>query len=117
AAPLIWIGPLAVYLASFVVAFSARGRRALPATERLVPAAAALLWVPFIAAGGWPILPLFLVELGAVFVLALAIHGRLALDRPNIERLTGFYLVLSAGGVAGTAFVALLAPLMFSDIF
>ena len=32
-APLLWVGPLAIYLASFVIAFSARGRRD-PAIDR-----------------------------------------------------------------------------------
>ena len=81
AAPSIWIGPLSVYLASFVVAFSERGRRALPMAERLAPAAAVLLWVPFVEPY-WPVLPLLLTELGALFVLCLAIHGRLARDTP-----------------------------------
>ena len=115
-APFIWIGPLAIYLASFVVAFSARGRATLPVFDRLVPAAATLLWLPFIQPAGWPLLPLLVVELGAFFVLAVAIHGHLALDRPAEAHLTRFYLVLSAGGLVATTFVALVAPLVFSTV-
>ncbi|MBM4409219.1 MAG: hypothetical protein FJ038_11660, partial [Chloroflexi bacterium] len=113
-APFIWIGPLAIYLASFVVAFSARGRATLPIVDRLVPAAATLLWLSFIQPAGWPILPLLVVELGAFFVLAVSIHGHLALDRPREAHLTRFYVVLSAGGLVATTFVALIAPLVFS---
>jgi len=115
-APLIWIGPLAIYLASFVVAFSARGRRVIPLVDRLVPAAATLLWVPFIQPGGWPVLPLLIVELGAFFILAIAIHGHLAFDLPDERHVTRFYLVLSAGGMLATTFVALVAPLVFSTV-
>jgi hypothetical protein len=117
AAPLIWIGPLSVYLASFVVAFSTTGRRILPTIERLVPAAAALMWLPFIIQHGWPILPLVSSELIGLFVLAVALHGRLAIDRPPVAHLTRFYLMLSLGGVAATAFVALVAPIVFSRIY
>jgi len=56
-APLIWIGPLAVYLASFVVAFADRGRSLVRACEWLVPVGATLLWLPFIKPGGWPPIP------------------------------------------------------------
>jgi len=55
------------------------------------------------------------VELGTLFVLAVAIHGRLAADRPETAELTRFYVILSAGGVLATAFVALLAPILFND--
>ena len=44
--PLIWIGPLAVYLASFVVAFAQRGRLLVRACDWLVPVATTFLWLP-----------------------------------------------------------------------
>ena len=50
-------------------------------------------------------------------MLAVAIHGRIYADRPDERQLTRFYLVLSSGGVLGTAFVALIAPLVFSAIY
>jgi SAM-dependent methyltransferase len=117
-APLIWIGPLGIYLASFVVAFADRGRPIVRACNWLVPAAATLLWVPFVKLHeGWPPIPLFVIELGALFVLAVAIHGRLAQDRPDSRLLTRFYLIVTAGGALGTAFVAMVAPLIFSTIY
>jgi SAM-dependent methyltransferase len=116
-APLIWIGPLAIYLASFVVAFSDRGRPVVRACTWLVPAAATLLWLPFIKPAGWPASPLLAIELGAFFILAVAIHGGLAADRPDVRLLTRFYLVVTAGGACGTAFVALAAPLLFSTVY
>jgi hypothetical protein len=116
-APLLWVGPLAIYLLSFVVAFSARGRRLVPLAGRLSPAAVTLLWVPFGSAAGWPILPLVALELLGFAVVATALHGRLALDRPEPARLTEFYLVVSAGGVLASACVALLAPVIFDGIW
>lgn len=116
-APLLWIGPLGIYLASFVVAFSRRGRRVLPLVEKLVPAAVTLMWVLFIARLSWPVPVLVPVMLGSFAVLAVAIHGRLALSRPDEAHLTGFYVTVSAGGLLATAFVALVAPLLFSDVY
>ncbi len=116
-APLLWVGPLAIYLLSLVVAFSERGRRILPTVERLVPAAATLMWVSFVVPGGWPVVVLLMFLLGSYAVLAIALHGRLAMDRPDEAHLTRFYLVLSAGGLLATAFVALVAPLVFNAIY
>jgi SAM-dependent methyltransferase len=64
-----------------------------------------------------PIVPLLVVELVSLFVLAVAVHGRLAADRPDERQLTRFYLILAAGGVLGTASVALMAPLVLDSIF
>ena len=116
-APLIWVGPLAIYLASFVVAFSARGRRFLPLVERMVPAAVTLLWLPFVAPVGWPVVPLVVTVLGSFAVLAIAIHGRMAEDRPDSAHLTQFYLILSAAGVMATALVGVIAPMLLPDIY
>ena len=117
AAPLLWIGPLAVYLGSFIVAFSERGRRLVPLAIVLAPAAITLLWSPIGSAGGWPILPLILLEWAGLAIVATALHGRLAEDRPPPARLTEFYLVQSAGGVIGGAFVAIIAPLAFNGVW
>jgi spermidine synthase len=49
-------------------------------------------------------------------VTALMCHGELARDRPSAARLTEYYLWMSAGGVLGGAFTALLAPLLFRSV-
>ena len=116
-APLLWLAPLAIYLTTFIVAFSARGRRLVPAAILAAPAAITLMWVPYGSAGGWPILPLVLLMYGGLAVVATALHGRLALDRPDTTRLTEFYLVISIGGALASAFVALLAPVIFPGVW
>lgn len=117
AAPLLWIGPLALYLGSFIVAFSARGRRLVPGAVFLAPAAVTLLWVPIGSVGGWPLIPLVALEWGGLAIIATALHGRLAQDRPPAERLTEFYLTQSVGGVTGGAFVAIVAPMVFPSVW
>lgn len=117
-APLLWVVPLAIYLGSFVVAFSARGRaRLVPLALALAPVAATLLWVPIGSAAGWPILPLLAIEYAGLAILATAIHGRLAADRPVASRLTDFYVTMSAGGVLGGVFVAVVAPVAFDGVW
>ncbi len=117
-APLLWVVPLAVYLASFVVAFSASGRaRIVPIAIALAPAVLTLMWVPLGSAAGWPIVPLLVIEYLGLGILAVALHGRLAMDRPAADHLTDFYLTMSTGGVIGGAFVAVIAPLAFDGVW
>lgn len=115
-APLLWVWPLAIYLGSFIVAFSPRGQRYIPLAIVAAPAMVTLLWVPFGSAGGWPVLATLLLELLALGVVAVALHGRLAADRPDPAHLTEFYLLVSTGGALASAFVALIAPLVFPDV-
>jgi hypothetical protein len=116
-APLLWVVPLAIYLASFVIAFSRRGGRVIRLAVAMAPAMATLLWVPYAASGVWPIGTILAVELVAFAVLAVALNGRLANDRPEPTHLTQFYLVLSTGGALASAFVALVAPAVFPDVW
>jgi hypothetical protein len=116
-APLLWVAPLAIYLASFVVAFSPRGGRLIGAAVAGAPATSTLPWVPYGSAGGWPVLAVLVMELAAFAVVAVALHGRLAQDRPDPSRLTEFYLTLSFGGALASAFVALIAPAVFPGVW
>ena len=116
-APLLWVGPLAIYLGSFVVAFSERGRRLLAPINLLVPAAITLLWLPFVNPAVWSALPLVITILLSLAIVAVALHGRLALDRPDQSQLTRFYLIISLAGVLATALVGVAAPLLLRDIY
>ena len=116
-APLLWVGPLGLYLATFIVAFSARGRRPVAIATGLAPTMATLLWIPFGYSALWPTLLLLLLELSGFAVVALTLHGALAADRPGPSRLTFFYLAVSAGGVIGGAFVGFVAPVIFPGIW
>jgi SAM-dependent methyltransferase len=50
-----------------------------------------------------------------LFVACMVCHGELARRRPDAAHLTGFYLMVSLGGVLGGAAVGLLAPLVFNS--
>jgi SAM-dependent methyltransferase len=117
-APLLWVVPLALYLGSFVVAFSERGRgRLVPLAISLAPVAVTLMWVPLGSSAGWPILALLGIEYAGLAIIATAVHGRLAIDRPGPDRVTEFYVLMSAGGVLGGGFVAFFAPLAFDGVW
>jgi SAM-dependent methyltransferase len=115
-APFLWVAPLALYLFTFVIAFSARPAippgAALFLQAAFAPACAALL--PFAAA---PLALQFAAHLGAFFFTALMCHQALAARRPPPEQLTEFYFWMSFGGVLGGAFNAFLAPAIFDNIW
>jgi hypothetical protein len=116
-APFLWVIPLSIYLFSFVVAFSPRSGPIIAAAVAAAPAMVTLLWVPYGSAGGWPIFALLATELLAFAVVAIALHGRLAHDRPGPDHLTEFYLIIAIGGALASAFVALFAPNFFPNIW
>ena len=116
AVPLLWVLPLAIYLLTFILAFG-RWPRVL---HRVVVAITLplVLLVIFLMVAALPerIWITVLWHFGLLFVIALACHGALALNRPAPRHLTEFYLLISVGGVLGGLFNALLAPLIFSSL-
>lgn len=115
--PLLWVIPLALYLLSFVIAFSIRMK--IPDTVLtlifLITVIFAILMMGQnrLANLGWGGFVLMLV---AFFTVALMFHIRLHRDRPAATSLTAFYLAMSIGGVLGGIFNAVLAPLLFNDL-
>lgn len=116
AVPLLWIVPLALYLATFIVAFSSVSARLQPITDRLLPLVVLPLILLLVTQTTQPahlVLPLHVI---AFVVLALACHQELAASRPSTVHLTEFYLWISVGGLLGGLFNSILAPLLFVSI-
>ncbi len=112
--PLMWVIPLGLYLLTYIIAFA---RRTVPVSLRRGLAGigvAAAATATFVDYAGFPekLVP----HLAALFFTGLACHGHLADRRPSADRLTSFYVALSVGGVAGGAFNALLAPVLFRRV-
>jgi len=51
------------------------------------------------------------------FVCCMVCHGELYRLKPDPRHLTGYYLMIAAGGAVGGLFVAVIAPLIFTDYF
>jgi hypothetical protein len=111
--PLLWVGPLALYLITFIIAF---GR--VPSWFRILIGNLApvmiLLQVFLMISGVKPGtgLELLLYNL-TFFAAALMCHYELARDRPAPQYLTTYFLIMSLGGVLGGIFNSLVAPLVF----
>ena len=112
--PLLWTVPLALYLLTFVIAFSRR---------TIIPVRL-ILWMQIVLVlavgaiglrgigGPWEIR--IAIHLAAFAATVLVCHGCLAASRPAPEHLTEFYLWLALGGALGGWFNALLSPLIFN---
>ena len=114
--PLFWIAPLALYLLTFVVAFSARSASSRSIADRFMPLLALPLVVLMIAGAVIPLWLAIPMHLAAFAMAALVCHGRIAADRPAPAHLTEFYFWIAFGGMLGGVFNTLAAPLLFSRI-
>lgn len=116
-----WILPLAIYLLSFVIVFSRF--RDLVANRLLaviiVLCTALLLVMKFsgndrtLTNAGIAVL----LHLTLFFSSAWMLHGYLSRNRPPATHLTEYFLWMAFGGMLGGLFNALLAPVIFSQIY
>jgi SAM-dependent methyltransferase len=117
AIPLLWVVPLAIYLASFVAAFGRTSRRPLVRTTRVAVFAAVIASLSAVVnVAHQPIVVAVGVQVGMLALVAFAAHARLAADRPEPARLTTFYLVVAVGGALGGLLNGVVAPLLFDRV-
>lgn len=116
--PLLWIIPLTIYLATMIVAF---GRKSRKAPRWAVIAALVLSLASFFAIQAWElssiasIIGLTVLLMVTLAAVSYAAHGTLAADRPDTAHLTKYFVLISFGGALGGAFNGLLAPLFLVD--
>ena len=115
AIPLLWVVPLVVYLTSFVLAFEFAGLYRRWLVMRVLAVLLASLGYLLSKTGvGLPIQLAIAFFVAELFVACWFLHAELYALRPVGSRAaTEFYLVLAAGGAAGTFFVAIVSPLVF----
>lgn len=111
--PMFWTVPLAIYLVTFIVAFSSLSRMAALFSSMLIAPLAAivgwLVWSETPNPMGW----ITAAHLALLAAGSMACHGRLWACRPQAQRLTEFYLFLSLGGALGGVFNTVIAPHIF----
>lgn len=109
--PLLWVVPLAAYLATFILAFESdrlyQRWLFLPLLAIALAAMAHFMWA------GSPSKKLLALFAGGLFVCCMVCHGELARRRPAPQFLTLFYLMVALGGAVGGLFVVLVAPRVF----
>lgn len=115
--PLLWVLPLGLYLASFIIVFADdRFYRRGPWLALMGLATAAAAWTLF-AGFGIGLVARIAILSGQLFAACMVLHGELARLKPEPRGLTAYYLLLSGGGALGTAFVIFLAPAVFDGFW
>ena len=115
-APLFWVLPLAIYIATFMLAFGRR-QRAAPRWLARFQAVALVLAAAMTLVGAAGLVRLGLslgIALTAFGLTAALCHLKLAQERPEVGHLTRYFLLISVGGVLGGLFAGLLAPMLFN---
>ena len=116
AIPLLWMLPLAVYLLTFILAFEFPNfyRRGI-VVRLLVVMLASLGYAISKTDVSLPIGAAILFFLAECFLAGLFCHAEAYALRPQREsETTLFYLLIAAGGAAGTFFIGIASPLIFS---
>lgn len=117
-APLFWIVPLAIYLLSFVLGFSAMADRSWVSLlhERGLTLSLASVVFLMLTRATEPTWLLFAAHLLFQWFASVRIHKALHVLRPPAEHLTRFYLCLSVGGLLGGILNSLIAPMFFKSL-
>ncbi len=116
--PFLWVMPLSLYLLSFIICFDHARWYVRPLWAALAVFALGGVAVNDYLRVGWSPLGLMaelLLYFAALFFACMVCHGELVRLKPAPRYLTEFYLFISAGGALGGAFVAVVAPLTFSN--
>jgi len=114
--PLLWTIPLALYLVTFILAFSRTNLLPEQLASTALAGLALLLTLTLAANATQPTSAIVLLHLCFLFVAAMVCHNRLASDRPDAARLPEFYLCVATGGMIGGLFNTLIAPTIFNTL-
>lgn len=111
--PLLWVAPLALYLLSFILAFSRNRIVKTKPLSRYFPLIAVPATIAIVMEATHPMLLMASINLAAFFWAAWMCHSRLADLRPDARRLGEFYFCMALGGVIGGLFNSVVAPSIF----
>lgn len=115
--PLLWVVPLAIYLVSFILCFESdrwyhRGGFVIAAAV-----ATCIVLVKGAQHASSALTTTILSHGVFLFLFCTTCHGELARLKPAPRHLTLFYLAVALGGVVGSVFVGLIAPVVFQGFW
>ncbi len=117
ALPLFWVAPLGIYLLSFILCFARDELYNSRVWLYVLPLAVLGVAAQLLFGSLMPVAVQLAIYAVTLFIGCMVCHGELARRRPAASRLTGYYLAVSVGGVAGGAFVAVVAPFLFPGMW
>jgi SAM-dependent methyltransferase len=116
--PFLWMLPLTLYLASFIICFD--HERWYHRGIWVAPALGLLVWGAYglqtddVTLNVRMAVPLYA---GGLFAWCVFCHGELARLKPAARDLTSYYLMIALGGALGGVFVGLVAPRVFASSY
>jgi SAM-dependent methyltransferase len=117
AVPFLWILPLSLYMLSFILCFGSSRWYHRTFFLRLLGVALGGMAYALPSVAALPFWLMILLFCAGLLVCCMFCHGELARLKPDPSQLTSFYFLSSLGSVAGAAFVAILAPQIFSGFY
>ncbi|MEM8947679.1 MAG: hypothetical protein AAGD11_21090, partial [Planctomycetota bacterium] len=111
----LWIVPLAIFLSTYILAFSGIGKAAASVARLALPLSILGLWVVLLQ-GRNETLVQIPIDLGIVACVSMLLHHQLFQARPEAERLTSFYICIAIGGLFGGLFNSIVAPTLFDSV-
>ncbi|HTY60167.1 MAG TPA: ferrichrome ABC transporter permease [Bacteroidota bacterium] len=112
--PLLWVLPLSLYLATFILCFRYEGLYRRWLFLPLFGVALVCCIVNLFGGLSVSLASQIAADAAVLFTGCLVCHGELVRSRPGVAHLTGFYLAVAAGGAAGGLAVAIAAPRLFN---
>lgn len=113
--PFLWVLPLSLYLASFIVCFDSpqwyRPKLIALVTGLSILGIESKSWL----SGHWQLASVVLSFMTFLFGVCLMCHGEVARMKPRARLLTQYYALMSAGGAIGGLLVAVVCPLVFNS--
>lgn len=115
--PLLWIAPLAIYLLTFIGAFSRLSGRTRGLSLALWIATSVGIGFGAFAQGSASLVQQLATPCLGLFAAGLLCHGELARTRPDPAHLTEYYLLIALGGALGSIAISWLAPALLDDYY
>lgn len=113
--PFLWVLPLSLYLLSFIVCFDHARWYVRELWVGLLVVGIACVCELLDAGNSAPMSFQLAVYNLTLFAACMVCHGELYRMRPPVRQLTGYYLLISAGGALGGFLVAVVAPAVLRD--
>lgn len=112
--PFLWVLPLSLYLLSFIICFEhQRWYKRWLFVPLFILGMVGVIWAR-LHEDGMTAYQIIAIYNFMLFFCCMVCHGELYRLRPDPKHLTGYYLMISAGGALGGFFVAVICPLIFN---
>ncbi|MCP4511031.1 MAG: spermidine synthase [Fuerstiella sp.] len=115
--PFLWVLPLGLYLLSFIICFDSPHWYDRRVFGLLLLGCCPMACYALYEGPSMEIADQVALFSVVLFTCCMICHGELVRTRPDPKHLTLFYLLVSAGGALGGAFVAVAAPQLFSGYY